>query len=193
LTPQSGGVAGAWLGYSTLASAAGGECVGAALQGGVDLRDVFTTAIRQNGATLQATVASQGNGTLCAYTGSTAAGTVTLTLTSCQADRISSVSCAAGVIRDVQLMASTLTATVDTQKGTGIGRETSSWTVFPSGSTSSAGTLTTTATFSWRFLGLPPSDYHVFTGTIFPGYDDGTISIPADPTPFCVLCGWFVR
>ena len=77
-----------------------------------------------------------------------------------------------------------------TQLGTGSGRETSSWTVYGAGTTTPVDTLTLSASFTWIFLGLPASNYHVFTGTIFPGYDDGTISIPADPTPFCSKCGW---
>ena len=189
--PSSSHVAGAWLANSTLATASGGECVGDTLQARSGSRDVFTAAVVQDGTTLSATVASQGNGTTCAYSGSVDGNAVALNMTSCQADRILSVRCGSGDLRDLQLVNGTITANVDALLGTGGGRETSSWTVFVGGTTTSVGTLTLSADFTWIFLGLPASDYHEFTGTIFPGYDDGTISIPADPTPFCSKCGWF--
>ena len=191
--PSSRGVAGAWFADSTLAVATGGECVGPTLQAALTARDTFTTALRQDGSTLQATVASQGNGTLCAYAGDVSDGSVTLSLTSCQEDRVVSVACQTGELRDLRLTGGTIAATVNTQLGIGDGRDQSTWDVYVPGATTSAGTLTLSATFVWRYLGLPSSDYHVFTGTIFPGYDDGTISIPADPSPFCGPCGWFSR
>jgi len=53
------------------------------------------------------------------------------------------------------------------------------------------GVLSLRSTFTWVYLGLPSADYHEFTGTVFPGYADGTITIPADPNPWCSPCGWF--
>jgi hypothetical protein len=88
-------------------------------------------------------------------------------------------------------MNGTLTANVNTAVGTGDGIETSTWNVSVPGGAAPIGTLSLTANFTWVFLGVPSSDYHVFTGTVFPGYADGTISIPADPNPFCAKCGWF--
>jgi hypothetical protein len=166
-------VAGAWLGNSTLASVSGGECVGSLLQSAAGRRDVFLTALKQTGSSLSATVTSQGNGTSCAYSGSSSGSVVTLNLSTCQTSRVSAVRCGDGdgAVRDLQLVGGTLTANVNTAIG--------------------MGTLRLTATFTWTFLGVPNSDYHVFTGTVFPGYDDGTISIPADPNPFCAKCGWF--
>jgi len=185
-------VAGAWLANSTLASASGGECVGSLVQAASGRRDVFTSAMRQQGTTLDATVASQGNGTLCAYGGSVSGSSVTLQLSACQAGHVAAVACSDGQLRDVQLTSGTITATVDAAQGTGRGRDVTTWTVTQPGGGTALGTLTVTADFSWIFLGLPSSDYHVFTGTIFPGYADGTISIPADPNAFCAKCGWFV-
>ena len=189
--PSSGQAAGAWLANSTLATANGGDCVGPTLQPTIGARDVFTAAIRQDGTALSATIASQGNGTSCAYSGTISGSALALNLTSCQTARIAAVRCGNGELRDVQLVSGTIAANVDTQLGTGSGRETSSWTVYGAGTTTPVDTLTLSASFTWIFLGLPASNYHVFTGTIFPGYDDGTISIPADPTPFCSKCGWF--
>jgi hypothetical protein len=184
-------VAGAWLGNSTLATVSGGECVGSLLQSAPGGRDVFLTALKQTGSSLDATVTSQGNGTICAYAGSSAGGAVTLSLSTCQASRVPSVRCANGAVRDLQLVGGTLTANVNVAVGTGTGTDMTSWSVLSPGSTSPVGTLTLSANFTWTFLGVPPSDYHVFTGTVFPGYADGTISIPSDPNPFCARCGWF--
>jgi hypothetical protein len=187
--PSSASVAGAWLANSTLTSVSGGECVGATLQPG--LRDVFLTALKQTGDSLEATVTSQGNGTICAFTGSTAGGSATLNLSSCQAGRVVGVRCADGSVRDLQPVGETLTANVNPAIGTGNGTDVSTWNVLPAGSAAPVGVLRLTASFTWVFLGLPSSDYHVFTGTVFPGYADGTISIPSDPNPFCSKCGWF--
>jgi hypothetical protein len=101
------------------------------------------------------------------------------------------VKCAGGAVRDLQLAAETVTASGSAAAGTGGGTDVSSWNVMAPGSAAPVGVLNLTASFTWIFLGVPSSDYHVFTGTIFPGYADGTISIPADPNPFCSRCGWF--
>jgi len=190
--PSAATVAGAWLANSTLASASGGECVGSLLQTGAGTsRDVFLTALKQNGASLEATVTSQGNGTSCAYAGTASGGAVSMTLSSCQVSRVPGVRCAGGAVRDLQLICGTLTANVNAAVGMGSGTDVSTWNVFAPGGNAQVGTLTLTANFTWTFLGVPSSDYHTFTGTIFPGYEDGTISIPADPNPFCAKCGWF--
>jgi hypothetical protein len=191
IAPSAGRAAGAWLANSQLATVGGGECVGNTLQLAAGSRDVFTAAVKQDGTALEATVASRGNGTSCSYSGSVNGSAVALNMTSCQAARIVGVRCSNGELRDVQFVSGAIAASVDAQLGTGSGRETSSWTVYVAGTTTAVDTLTLSANFTWMFLGLPASDYHVFTGTIFPGYDDGTISIPADPTPFCSKCGWF--
>jgi hypothetical protein len=177
------------LANSTLVSASGGECVGATLTAADRPRDIFTTALRQNGSTLEATIASPANGTSCAYAGTVDGSSLVMHLTSCQTARVTAVRCANGARRDLQLTSGTIVATVNGQSSAS-GGETSTWSVFETGGATSIGGLTLTARFSWNFLGLPPSDYHVFTGTIFPGYADGTISIEGTDT-FCLPCGWF--
>ena len=190
--PSASSVAGAWLANSTLASSSGGECVGSLLQTAPgSSRDVFLSALKQNGASLEATVTSQGNGTSCAYAGTVSGGAVTIALSTCQASRVPGVKCSGGALRDLQLVGGTLTANVNAAVGMGSGTDVSTWNVFAPGGKAQVGTLTVTAHFTWTFLGVPSSDYHTFTGTIFPGYEDGTISIPADPNPFCAKCGWF--
>jgi hypothetical protein len=188
--PSAGQVAGAWIASSTLASASGGECIGADLRNNIGRRDVVLAALAGE-TTINATITSQGNGTSCAYAGSNASGTLNLTLTICQSARVVNVTCSTGDHRDVQLVSATLQARADSRVGTGSGSNTTTWNVLASGSQQPVGVLNLTETFTWVYLGLPSSDYHVFTGTVFPGYADGTISIPADPNPWCYPCGWF--
>jgi hypothetical protein len=189
--PSSGQIAGAWVANSTLAAVSGGECVGSTLEAALGSRDVFTTALQQAGTALEATVASQGNGTSCAYAGTVGSNLVALNMTTCQNDRVIGVRCGSGALRDLQLVSGAIAARVSARTS-GAGTDTSTWNVFVSGTTPPVATLTLTASFSWIFLGVPSSDYHVFTGTIFPGYADGTISIEGTDA-FCSPCGWFPR
>ena len=96
-------------------------------------------------------------------------------------------------MRDLQIVSERIAATVSTSGGTGTGTGTdaSAWNVFASGSATPLAVLNLSATFAWIGVGLPPSDFHNFTGVIAPGYQDGVISI-GPPDPFCVECGWFV-
>jgi hypothetical protein len=188
--PSAGQVAGAWVADSTLVTVSGGECVGAALQAATGRRDVFLAALAGASA-IDATITSQGNGTSCAYAGSNSNGALSLKLTTCQQSRVLNMVCSSGDRRDLQLVSGAITANANSTLGTGAGTDTSTWNVLVAGSAQSVGVLSLTASFNWIFLGLPASNYHVFTGTVFPGYADGTITIPADPYPWCQLCGWF--
>jgi hypothetical protein len=189
--PSSAQIAGAWVANSMLSSVGtGGECVGADLRAAIGRRDTFLAAVAGSG-TLQATITSQGNGTSCAFAGSNSGSSVTLTMNVCQSSRVLNVSCSTGGRRDLQLVSATLQAQADSLVRSGSGSETTGWNVFDSSSQQQVGTLNLTETFTWVYLGLPSSDYHVFTGTVFPGYADGTITIPADPNPWCLPCGWF--
>jgi len=40
-------------------------------------------------------------------------------------------------------------------------------------------------------LGIPHNDFHVFDGSVLPGYVDGVVVIPEEVNPFCDKCGWF--
>ena len=185
---SSADVAGTWESNVTLASVSGGECAGAALQAAVGRRDILTTAIQQSGSALSAKATSEGNGTACSFTGSASAGTISLGMTSCQGGRISGVQCANGAVRDLQIVSESIGGSF--QNGAGTGSDTSTWNVLPSGGTTPLGVLTLNATFTWIQLGLPASNFHNFTGTIEPGYQDGVITI-GPPEPFCTQCGWF--
>lgn len=186
-------VAGAWVANATLSGVVGGECVGDTLRQIVpgSGRDIDLTALKQDGNTLSATVTSQGHGTVCAYTGSRIGDAVSLTMSSCQTGRITAIRCGNGSLRDAQLASGTINATLG-GRTTGSGTDTTIWNIYASGGSGPVATLTVTAAETWTFLGIPSSDYHVFTGTVFPGYADGTISIEGVDT-FCAPCGWFPR
>jgi len=188
--PSVGQVAGAWIANASFVSATGGECIGADLAQASSRRDRFLVALSGQSA-IDATITSQGSGTRCAYTGSNQNGALNLTMATCQDSRVVNVQCGNGSRRDLQLAGGSLQAMADSRTGTGSGTEATTWNVFPAGSAQAVGVLSVRSTFTWVFLGLPSSDYHVFTGTVFPGYEDGTISIPADPNPWCLPCGWF--
>jgi hypothetical protein len=188
--PSAGQVAGAWIANSMLSSVSGGECVGADLLRNLGRRDVVLAALAGQ-SSIDATITSQGNGTSCAYAGTNDSGVLNLTMTRCQSAPVINVSCSTGVRRNVQLVTATLQARADSRLGAGAGSEVAVWNVADAGSQQAVGALSLSSTFTWVFLGLPSSDYHVFTGTVFPGYADGTISIPADPNPWCLPCGWF--
>jgi hypothetical protein len=63
--------------------------------------------------------------------------------------------------------------------------------VFAPDTATPVGTLTVSADFVWNMLGIPHSDFHVFDGSVLPGYVDGVVVIPAEVNPFCDKCGWF--
>ena len=110
-------------------------------------------------------------------------------MTSCEAARVSAVRCQNGAVRDVELQAARVTG--NARAGMGSGVETSTWNVFEPGTTVPVGVLSLRSEFTWTELGLPSSDFHIFDGSVLPGYVDGVISIPAEDTPFCTKCGWF--
>ena len=188
-SPSIEKVSGVWMGHIALRSVSGGECVGGTLQLALGNRDIFAAHIQQTDRNLNATVGYQGNQTSCAFTGTVNGSGVNLNMMSCQADRVRSFRCANGDVRDLQLMTDTMTA--GASSGYGTGTETSSWRVVAPGSTTALGTLTIAADFAWNMLGIPHSDFHVFDGSVLPGYVDGTVVIPEEVNPFCDKCGWF--
>jgi hypothetical protein len=189
VSPSIDKVSGVWMGHITLRSASGGECVGSTLQSSIGSRDIFAAHIQQAEKNLNATVGYQGNQTSCAFTGIVNSAGVNLSMASCQADRVRSFRCANGEVRDLQLLTDTMTA--GASNGYGTGTETSSWRVAAPGAAAPVGTLTISADFAWNMLGIPHSDFHVFDGSVLPGYVDGTVVIPEEVNPFCGKCGWF--
>jgi hypothetical protein len=176
------------MAHATLTTVSGGACVGSTLQASIGNRDIFAAQIQQSNTSLTGTVSSQGNQTSCSYTGSASGSTVTLNLSSCQAGLVKAFRCADGSRYDLQLVADRITADASSA---GHGTSTSTWNVMVPGSTAPVSTLTLSAEFRWNQLGIPHSDFHVFDGSVLPGYVDGIVVIPEEVNPFCEKCGWF--
>jgi hypothetical protein len=183
-------VSGVWMAHATLTSVSGGGCVGSALQSSIGSRDIFAALVQQSNTSLTASLNSQGNQTSCSYNGTLAGTSVSLSLTSCQAARVVRLQCADGTRYDVQLIADRITAQASSA---GPGTSTSTWNVLTPGSSVPAAVLTLSAEFRWNMLGIPHNDFHVFDGSILPGYVDGVVVIPEEVNPFCEKCGWFWR
>ena len=181
-------VSGVWMAHATLTAVTGGGCVGSALQASLGNRDIFAALIQQSNTSLTGTVSSQGNQTSCSYTGSVSGAVVTLSLSSCQAGRVTAVRCADGTQYDLQLVADRISGQATSA---GPGTSTSTWNVMSAGSIAAVSTLTLSAEFRWNMLGIPHNDFHVFDGSVLPGYVDGNIVIPEEVNPFCEKCGWF--
>ena len=178
-----------WVGHSTLTSVGGGECVGSTLQAAIGGRDIFVAPIQQSGSELAAAVTYQGNRTSCAYAGTAAGASVNLTMTSCQAGRNAGFRCTNGDVRDLQVVTARVVARA--ASGTGTGTDASTWNVVAPGSAVPLGVLTVSAEFTWNVLGIPHNDFHIFDGSVVPGYVDGVVTILEEPNPFCSACGWF--
>jgi hypothetical protein len=181
-------VSGVWMAHATLTSVSGGACVGSALQASIGSRDIFAALVQQSNTSLTASLNSQGNQTSCSYTGTLTGTSVSLSLNGCQAGRVAGVQCADGMRYDLQLTADRITAQASSA---GPGTSTSTWNVVPQGSSVPTSVLTLTAEFRWNMLGIPHTDFHVFDGSILPGYVDGVVIIPEEVNPFCEECGWF--
>lgn len=181
-------VSGVWMSHATLTSVSGGACVGSALQTAIGNRDVFAALVQQSGTSLTATVASQGNQTSCDYSGSALGTAISLSMSSCQAGRITNFTCPDGTRYDLQLIGDRISAQA---RSAGTGTSTSTWNVLSPGSAVPVSVLTLVAAFTWNPLGIPHDDFHVFDGSVVPGYVDGIVIIPEEVTPFCEKCGWF--
>jgi hypothetical protein len=182
-------VSGAWIGHSTLTSVNGGECVGSTLASAVGRRDIFSARIQQDESELAASVTYQGNRTSCLYAGSTQNAAVNLNVTSCPAGGVETFVCTNGSVRRLEIVSSRVNA--QSNGGTGTGTDVMTMNVFAPGNTSPVGVLTVNAQFIWNVLGIPHDDFHIFDGSILPGYVDGVTIIPEEPSPFCTKCGWF--
>lgn len=182
-------VSGAWIGNATLTSVSGGECVGTTLAAAIGGRDIFSARIQQTDNELAASLTYEGNRTSCVYKGSTSSQSVSLNLVSCPDGRIETFVCSSGDVRRLEIVDSHVSVQNDNRTGTGT--DTTTLNVYAPGSTTPLGTVTVTSRFLWNMLGIPHNDFHIFDGSVLPGYVDGTIIIPEESSPFCTKCGWF--
>jgi hypothetical protein len=114
---------------------------------------------------------------------------VNLTLSSCPAGRVERFVCADGGVRQLEIVSARVAA--QNNGVTGTGSETTTLNVVVAGGTAPLGVLTVTSQFTWNVLGIPHNDFHIFDGSILPGYVDGVVIIPEEQDPFCTKCGWF--
>ena len=182
-------VSGAWIGNSTLTSVSGGECVGSTLASAIGSRDVFSARIQQTDTDLAASLTYEGNRTSCVYRGSAINQSISLNMASCPDGQIETFVCSNGDVRRLEIADSRVSVQNDNR--TGRGTDTTTLNVYSAGSTIPLSTLTVTSQFLWNILGIPHNDFHIFDGSILPGYVDGTVIIPEESTPFCTKCGWF--
>jgi hypothetical protein len=189
ISPSNPRVSGAWIGHSTLTSVSGGECVGSTLTSAVGSRDIFSARIQQTDNDLAASVTYQGNRTSCLYRGATSNESISLTFSSCPAARVETFVCTSGAVRQLEIVDTRVSA--QNTGRTGTGTDTTTMNVFAPGNASPVGVLTLSSQFIWNVLGIPHDDFHIFDGSILPGYVDGVTIIPEEPNPFCSKCGWF--
>ena len=182
-------VSGAWIGNATLTSVSGGECVGATLTAAIGSRDIFSARVQQTDNEVAASVTYQGNRTSCVYNGSTSNQSINLNFSSCPDGRIETFVCSNGNVRQLQVTDSRVSAQNDNRTGTGT--DTTTLNVYVPGNTAPISTVTVTSQFRWNMLGIPHDDFHIFDGSILPGYVDGTVIIPEESNPFCTKCGWY--
>jgi hypothetical protein len=145
--------------------------------------------VQQTGDELAASLTYQGNRTSCVYRGSTSNQAINLNFSSCPDGRIETFVCASGEVRRLEVIDSRVTAQNDNR--TGRGTDTTTLNVYAPGSATPLATLTVSSQFIWNMLGIPHDDFHIFDGSILPGYVDGTVIIPEESNPFCTKCGWF--
>ena len=113
-SPLTANVNGLWRGSSTLTAATGGECVGPLLSAGIGTADTRTLTMAQEGTGVTAKVTSADTGLGCQYTGRVALNTLALDAASCAAGEpvFLVVQCTNGATRQLELVGSTITATV---------------------------------------------------------------------------------
>ena len=93
------------------------------------------------------------------------------------------VSCSNGTVRDLRMLTDRIDASVRQRKR--LRHRYRHMECLLPGTSTSVGVLQVTASFTWNRQRLPPTDFHVFDGSILPGYVDGVVTIPADTEPFC--------
>jgi hypothetical protein len=175
------------MAHATLTSVSGGACVGTALQASIGNRDIFAALIQQSNtfADRNGQLAGQSDQLLLHRIGQRVrrhAEPVVLSGGACHGlplRRRDSIRPAAGV-----------RAHHRTSQQRRAGTSTSTWNVMAAGSTAPVSTVTLSAEFRWNMLGIPHNDFHVFDGSVLPGYVDGNIVIPEEVNPFCEKCGW---
>ena len=135
-------VAGEWAGTATLRQPVGGTFtdLGECIQQDLIARPASTIAsapmvlsMGQKDADVTARLASSSTGLACSYKGRASLSTVALNSASCDAP-VLVVRCSLNRVRDLKLVGSSVTGTIDVQSGTFTGAVANTYNVFLSGS-----------------------------------------------------------
>jgi hypothetical protein len=129
-------VGGVWNGTQTLTSTAGGHCVPVLLQ--VGTAEPLTLSVRQNDVELTARMASAGTGIACNYSGRASLNNLALDSSHCD-DQLLVVQCADGIVRDLKLVGSAVSATLS--GGVATGTVAYTYNMFETGTDIGAGSL----------------------------------------------------
>jgi hypothetical protein len=144
-TPIVAQAAGVWTGVNQGMSVDGGECVGVTLAAMADPDTPFTLDVAQSGSALTAVSTAPVSGLLTNYSGTAAAGTISLTA-AYAVEWARGFSCLNGLKRDVQSLSDTINMTVS--ENTGMVTAAQTYNVFVAGTTTGVGTMTITSSFS---------------------------------------------
>jgi hypothetical protein len=139
-------VGGVWAYTSLLTNVSGGDCLGSTLAVSIGTTDRGTMSVTQSGSVLTGTTRSSLSGLSCSWQGTAGSSSMALSWTQCDAAIFTGLRCTSGALRDMRLVGSSISATVNGTLATGTGAET--YNVFVSGTTVGAGTLTDSYTFS---------------------------------------------
>ena len=144
-------VAGEWAGTATLRQPVGGTFtdLGECIQQDLIARPASTIAsapmvlsMGQKDADVTARLASSSTGLACSYKGRASLSTVALNSASCDAP-VLVVRCSLNRVRDLKLVGSSVTGTIDVQSGTFTGAVANTYNVFETGGPGVAGVVLT--------------------------------------------------
>ena len=121
--PTIANVAGVWAGVSTLTSATGCGCVGAAYQAWIGNTANSTAQINQNGSAITARITDDTTGLWCDSTGTIGSETFVLNTTDCASGGLR-ITCSNGNKRDIFQVSGSRQGTVSGNSASGTGGDT---------------------------------------------------------------------
>jgi hypothetical protein len=129
-------VGGVWSGTQTLTSTDGGHCVPVLLR--VGMVEPMSLSVRQDDVELTARMASPGTGIACNYSGRASLNSLVLDSSDCD-KQLLVVQCQDGIIRDLKLVGSTISATL--RGGVATGTVAYTYNMFVTGKIEGAGSV----------------------------------------------------
>jgi hypothetical protein len=145
VVPDAPPVSGSWTGEVVFADVTGGECLGSTLQELVGVPVQFGGALTQSGTDVTGTLDIDHTGAVCTYHGSISGQSLKLMSTSCAKAELTPITCPNGQVRNLLPQASTVKATIDGDRISGVFIETDD--LVAAGTSASVGTLVATSSF----------------------------------------------